>query len=124
MLNFWFADCEWCKREFPALELAYSRYREDVEVIALTPYDSKGTAAALAQTHSLTFPVAVCSKSFPQAFGINGYPTSVFLDREGRVSLIHSGAITSVDVFYAAFEAYAAEDYTHAAYGSISELLG
>lgn len=124
VLNFWFADCPWCVKEFPVLELAYSRYREDVEVLALTPYDSKTTAAAFAEDRSLSFPVATCYESFAQAFGVNGYPTSVFIDREGRVSLIHAGAITNAEVFSAAFEAYTAEDYTHATHYTIEELVG
>lgn len=123
VLNFWFADCIWCVKEFPALELAYSRYRDDIEVLALTPYDDKDTAAAFADEHSLSFPVATCLSDFPQAFGVNGYPTSVFIDREGRISLIHTGAITNPEMFYSIFDTYTAEDYTHATYYKIEELL-
>lgn len=123
VLNFWYADCGWCVKEFPALELAYGRYREDVEVLALTPYDDKDTAAAFADEHSLSFPVATCLNDFPQAFGGNGYPTSIFIDREGRISLIHSGAITDPSMFYSVFEAYIADDYQHATYYKIDELL-
>lgn len=124
VLNFWFADCPWCVREFPALELAYSRYKDEVEVIALTPYDDKDTASAFADRHSLSFPVGTCLASFPRYFGVTGYPTSIFIDREGRISLIHSGAITTPETFYAIFDAYTAEDYTHATYYRIDELLG
>ena len=122
VLNFWFVDCIWCQREFPALELAYQRYGTDVEVLALTPYDDGETAAAFAEEHSLSFPVATCYESFAQSFGINGYPTSVFIDREGRVSLIHSGAITDPSTFYSVFDVYTADDYTHSTYYRISEL--
>ena len=124
VLNFWFADCPWCVKEFPVLELAYSRYKEDVEVLALTPYDSKDAASAFAKGHGLSFPVATCYESFARDFGVNGYPTSVFIDREGRISLIHAGAITNSDVFYAAFNAFTAEDYTHSTYYRIDELVG
>lgn len=123
VLNFWFADCGWCIKEFPVLELAYSRYKDDIEVLALTPYDDRATAAAFAEEHSLSFPVATCLSDFPQAFGVGGYPTSVFIDREGRISLIHSGAITNTEIFYAAFDAYTAEDYSHATYYKIEELV-
>lgn len=124
VLNFWFADCPWCVKEFPVLELAYSRYKEDVEVLALTPYDSKDAAAAFAEDHGLSFPVATCYESFARDFGVNGYPTSVFIDREGRISLIHAGAITNSDVFYAAFDTFTAENYTHRTYFRIDELVG
>ena len=123
VLNFWFADWIWCIREFPVLELAYGRYKADVEVLALTPYDDMATAEAFADDHSLSFPVSTCHESFAQAFGVNGYPTSVFIDREGRISLIHPGAITDSNVFYSVFDAYTAEDYTHGTYYRLDELL-
>ena len=123
VLNFWFADCSWCVKEFPVLELAYSRYREDVEVLALTPYDTRDVAADFADERGLSFPVATCYESFARDFGVNGYPTSVFIDREGRISLVHTGAITDPNTFYKVFDAYTAEAYTHSTYYQISELV-
>ena len=39
ILNFWFADCIWCIREFPVMEVSYQKYKQDVEILALNPYD-------------------------------------------------------------------------------------
>jgi peroxiredoxin len=123
VLNFWFADCIWCIREFPVMEASYQNYKQDVQIIALNPYDSQQTVASFQQEHSLSFPMASCSHDLAMAFGINSYPTSVVIDREGRVCLIHSGAITQSRVFDNLFETFTADDYTPRVYHSITEII-
>lgn len=123
VLNFWFADCIWCIREFPVMEVAYQRYQQDVEILALSPYDASEDIVAFQQEHSLSFPMASCGRDLTVAFGIGSYPTSVVIDREGRICLIHTGAITDVAVFNKLFETFTAEDYTSNVYHSIDDLL-
>jgi hypothetical protein len=55
--------------------------------------------------------------------GVTGYPTSVFIDRDGVVCLIHAGAITNSDDFYKIFETFTADDYQRKIYRSIDELV-
>lgn len=124
VLNFWYADCVWCQREFPALELAYSKYQEDVEVFALNPLDEADVADSFWDTHTLTMPMGTCSRDLALMFGVNGYPTSVFIDREGRIALIHGGALTDPNDFYRLFDRFLAEDYTSQGYESLQHLLG
>ena len=123
VLNFWFADCIWCIREFPVMEVAYQRFREDVEILALSPYDTETVIAEFQQEHSLSFPMASCGRDLTLAFGIGSYPTSVVIDREGRICLIHTGAITDVTIFNKLFETFTADDYTSSVYHSINDLL-
>lgn len=123
VLNFWFAECGWCLKEFPALEVAYQRSRSDVEILALNPFDSADTVAEFQKNHSLSFPMAVCSRSLALSFGINGYPTSVFIDRNGTVCLIHAGAITDAAVFQTVFDTFTGDDYRQTLYADISELF-
>lgn len=123
VLNFWFADCIWCIREFPVMEVSYQQYREEVEILALNPYDPPETIGDFQQEHALSFPMAGCSRDLTQAFGVTGYPTSVVIDRNGTVCLIHSGAITEKAVFDKLFQTFTAEDYTPKLYHSVNDLL-
>ena len=123
MLNFWYADCYWCVREFPVMEVAYQDYKQDLEIIALSPYDPKETIVDFQAKHSLSFPMATCNRDLVMGFGIGSYPTSVVIDRNGLICLIHSGAITETQVFRKLFETFTAEDYTPRVYQSINEIL-
>lgn len=123
VLNFWFENCIWCQKEFPAMELGYQQYKDHVEILAVNPLDGGENISAFAESSSYSFPMASCSRDLALAFGIGGYPTSVFIDREGRISLIHAGAITDSNVFYQVFKHYTAEDYVSKSYVSIAEIL-
>lgn len=123
VLNFWFADCGWCRKEFPVMELAYQRFREDVEILAVNPFDSQDVITAFQEENSLSFPMLRCPEELAYAFRVNGYPTSVCIDREGTVSLIHSGAITDVSVFIKLFETYTDENYQSRVFNSVNEIL-
>lgn len=124
VLNFWYEDCPWCVREFPIMEVAQQNYREDVQFIALNPADDADAIRAFRQDHSLTIPMATCSGSLPRQMGVGAYPTSIFIDRDGVVCLIHAGAILSTEDWYAVFDAFTAEDYQRQVYNRIEELLG
>lgn len=123
VLNFWFADCTWCRKEFPVMELAYHRYQEDVQIIALNPVDPTEAVEVFRKDSGLSFPMAVCPRSWVVEMGITSYPTSVFIDRDGVVCLIHAGAITNSDTFYDIFETFTADDYQRKIYFSIDELV-
>ena len=123
VLNFWFADCIWCIREFPVMEASYQQYRDEAEILALNPYDSAETIDRFQQEHSLSFPMALCSRDLTMAFGVTGYPTSVVIDRNGTVCLIHPGAITEKAVFDRLFATFTAEDYTTRLYHSVNDLF-
>ena len=123
VLNFWYADCIWCIREFPVMEVSYQKYKQDVEILALNPMDTRQVVADFQRERSLSMPMASCSRDLTMAFGITGYPTSVVIDRDGTVCLIHAGAITDVRIFDRLFESFTAEDYTPRLYHSINDLL-
>lgn len=123
VLNFWYADCIWCVREFPVMEASYQKFKQDVEILALNPFDSSDQIASFQQDHSLSFPMASCNRDLTLAFGISGYPTSVVIDREGKICLIHPGAITETQIFDRLFETFCAPNYTSQTYYSISDLL-
>lgn len=122
VLNFWFAECIWCIREFPVMEVAYQKYKQDAEILALNPYDPQQHIPAFQQEHSLSFPMASCNRDLAVSLGVNSYPTSVVIDRNGKICLIHVGAITESQVFDKLFQTFTAEDYTSRVYHSINDL--
>lgn len=123
VLNFWFENCGWCMREFPMMELAYQRYRDDVQIVALNPADGADRVKAFYERNALSFPMAACPRAWATEAGVSAYPTSIFIDRNGVVCLIHVGAITTAEAWYQVFAAFTGDDYRQKIYGSIDELL-
>jgi thiol-disulfide isomerase/thioredoxin len=123
VLNFWFEDCPWCVKEFPVLELAYQNHREDVEILALNPADGAEDVKAFQDKYSLTFPMVACPRSWATECGVSAYPTSVFIDRDGVVCLIHVGAITTAYTWEKVFAAFTGDDYQRRIYTSVEQIL-
>lgn len=124
VLNYWFEDCPWCIREFSVLELAYQKHRNAVEVVALNPADGAAKVQAYQQKSGLSFPLVACPRAWAMEAGVSAYPTSIFIDRDGVVCLIHVGAITTQEAWNSLFDAFTGDDYQRKVYGSVSELLG
>lgn len=127
LLNFWYTTCSWCVTEFPFMEEAYQMYKDDVGIIAVDPFptDSAEAIAAFPTNYnlSLSFPLASCPTTWSNTFGIQGYPTSVIIDRYGVICLVESGAITSLRPFTSLFETFTADDYEQKLYQNVGELV-
>jgi thiol-disulfide isomerase/thioredoxin len=98
--------CPNCHDEAPVLEDLYQRHRDaGLEVVALA-FEYTGDAhrdaeqlRSFVRRHSLTFPVLLAgstdegevARKLPQIESFGGYPTTLFLGRDGRVRRIHTG---------------------------------
>lgn len=123
VLNFWYLNCDPCRQEFPYLQEAYEEYSDRIEVLAMNPVDGTDEEIAVFKKElELTFPMFACDPDWAHAMQLTAYPTTVIIDRDGFISLIHGGSITSTKIFTDAFAHFTAEDYTPGVVEDISDL--
>ena len=123
VLNLWYVNCAPCKAEFPYLIEAYSKYKDDIEVLAINPEgDDEAAIAAFVVEHGLTFPTAMGDAAWKNITSNLAYPTTVIIDRFGTVGLIHTGGIDSAKVFEDAFAYFAANDYVQSTVANITDV--
>lgn len=124
VLNFWYTTCSWCVREFPFLVDSYSAYTDKVKVIGINPgesyNDTVDTVKTFASEQKLNIMSTVGDTSLIAPFGVTGFPTSVFIDRYGTITMIEGGAITTKDKWDGLFAKYTGDNYvpTYEASGS------
>ena len=112
MLNFWYTTCQYCVEEFPYMEEAYQKYKDDIEIVALNHLDDVEAIKSFKSSMGLSFPMATCNSTFPQnVFGVSGWPTSVVIDRYGVICMVEAGGILSLRPFINMFDHFTAEDY-------------
>ncbi len=110
LINFWYAACGPCANEFPYMEEAYQQYQDKVGIIALNPLDGTNeSVAAYKSSMGLSFPMAACQPIWSDVFNIQGYPTSIVVDRYGVICLIEVGALPSLTPFVSMFEHFTGE---------------
>lgn len=124
LINFWYTTCSWCVKEFPYMNSAYEKYKDDIEIVALNHYnsDTEDAVKAFKAEYGLSFPMAKDYTGMGPAFVTQGYPTSVVVDRYGVVCLIESGGIVSETPFLNMFEHFTAENYEQKLFSNLDEL--
>jgi thiol-disulfide isomerase/thioredoxin len=94
VLHFWATWCPPCRQEFPA----FARYAEEArrkgeaEVIAVSLDQTAEPVPAFVRKAGGSFPVYMDDGAFSSSAGVSVIPTTVVLDRQGRVALRQEGA--------------------------------
>ncbi len=112
VLNFWNIKCDPCKAEFPYLLRAYEAYKEDIALIAMNPIktDTTEKIKEYKDKYGLTFPMAACDESWIQAM-TPANPTTVIIDRYGRICVKETGSIQGDGIFEKVFAHFVSDDY-------------
>ncbi|MEP6481295.1 MAG: redoxin family protein [Rhodoglobus sp.] len=98
VVNFWYAACPPCRAEASDLETLSEKYT-DVPFLGVNISDDADTAKTFMATHDLKYPsildgqTASVQLAFAGAVAPNAVPTTVVMDREGRVAARISGLI-------------------------------
>jgi len=88
LVNFWATWCLPCRAEMPLLQAMATRHQSAGLVVLGLSVDRTDPASVtrFLRDRGITYPVAIVGRDVEAAFGgMQGYPTSVLLDRTGRV---------------------------------------
>jgi cytochrome c biogenesis protein CcmG/thiol:disulfide interchange protein DsbE len=99
VVNKWASWCGPCRTEFPIFQRAASKYGKQVAFLGVNANDHDAAARQFLKSEALPYP------SFSDGnLAISGklgivpiFPTTVFLDRNGKRQYIHQGYYTSTD---------------------------
>ncbi|RPF27436.1 TlpA family protein disulfide reductase [Georgenia muralis] len=92
VMNFWYAACPPCRKEAPDLVALHEDYAgEGVRLLGVNPRDDAGTAQAFERTFAIPYPSlhdegARAVAAFEGVVPLQAMPTTVVLDRDGRVA--------------------------------------
>ena len=93
MINFWATWCGPCRQEMPLLESIYKKYNKmgfTLLGVNVEP-DSKPAEDWLKAT-PVSFPILFDTKSeVSKMYEVSGMPSTVIVDRKGKVRVIHHG---------------------------------
>lgn len=97
VLNFWAQTCGPCRDESPLLQGLWDEARSKVRVMGVDFFDPRPAyALAFAREYGLTYPQVADPDAASKAdLHIAGLPTTLFVDRAGRVVYTQVGAIES-----------------------------
>lgn len=92
MLNFWATWCAPCRFEMPAIQDRFDN--TDLQVLAINFDESEDLVQPFVQELELTFPILMDpGAEIQKLYQVRGYPTSVFIDEQGLVQVVHIGIL-------------------------------
>jgi cytochrome c biogenesis protein CcmG, thiol:disulfide interchange protein DsbE len=97
VLNFWASWCfPACYEEAPLLESTWRRYKDrDLMVVGVDIQDKEANAREFLRRFNFTFPNGPDPGSkISIDYGVYGVPETFFIDRQGRITYKHVGALT------------------------------
>ena len=102
MINFWATWCGPCRQEMPHLSRLYDKYRAaGFVLLGVNVDDDARRAGDMAQRLGLPFPVLFdTEKSVSRLYDLGTMPSSVLIDRDGRVRYVHAGYLAGYEDLY------------------------
>lgn len=114
VVNFWYAACGPCRAEAPDLKALSEEYA-DVPFLGVNISDSVDVATTFTTKNGLTYPsiidanTAAVQLAFAGAVAPNAVPTTLVVDRDGRVAARISGLIRDKSILAAMIDTVVAE---------------
>ncbi|MBK8049019.1 MAG: TlpA family protein disulfide reductase [Anaerolineales bacterium] len=96
VLSFWTTWCPYCRQQTPVLVDGYARYAQaGVQFVGIDVQEDEALVAAYRAEHQIPYPLALDRDgAVAGQYAVNGYPTTYFLDKDGRIRSTHVGALT------------------------------
>jgi thiol-disulfide isomerase/thioredoxin len=105
VVNFWYAGCPPCRLEAPDLEALAQQFAPDgVSFLGVNIYDQAPTALSFAEEFGVTYPSILdvndgaVRLAFAGQVAPTAVPTTLVLDREGRVAARIAGLVSEPSV--------------------------
>lgn len=92
-MNFWASWCPPCRAEFPSIQKFYDKYKNNPGVVFLTVNldDQVSLGENYLKKENYTLPLLVPAGKIPTAYFNGSLPTTVVLDKTGKIRLHHAG---------------------------------
>jgi thiol-disulfide isomerase/thioredoxin len=89
LLDFWYVDCPWCRKLTPHMIEVYQDWKKsrNLEIVSISvdkPKDYNRWKEAIRHDGALWTQVLDSTKTYPDVYGITGYPTLILIDPNGN----------------------------------------
>ena len=99
LINYWFSNCQPCKREMPALQAAFEKFGDRVSFVGINTQDSPDVARSFVNDIGVTYEILRDPNGESiVANGVSIFPTTFFVNAAGTIIKQVSGELTADDI--------------------------
>ncbi len=114
LVNLWASWCGPCRREMPAMDMIYQKYKDDgfiILAVNATHLDTVPNAIAFAESLDLSFPIVFDHNGeVSRQYHLNSLPTSFFIGKDGIIKEVVIGGPMSNALLQTRVEKLLAEE--------------
>lgn len=102
ILNFFATWCKPCNEEMPELMSYYHKHKaEGLILLGINVNEKKDLVEKFVTEKNLDFPIGIDNESHIQKeYGVENYPTTIFIGADGKIALYETGAIYNAEVTF------------------------
>jgi len=98
LINFWASWCPPCREEMPLFRKVYENYKDKgFELLAISIDASQEAVIRFVKDYGLSFPVLLDDGRVSNLYRVQGLPTSILVDREGRIVKVRLGEYKEIE---------------------------
>jgi peroxiredoxin len=95
LLNFWATWCPPCRQEMPGIQSRFEQHQPDLVVLAIDNDEPINLVQRFTEEFELSFSPLLDPRAEVQIlYQIRAYPTSMFVDENGIIQIVHIGLMT------------------------------
>jgi thiol-disulfide isomerase/thioredoxin len=99
LINYWFSNCQPCKREMPALQAAFEKFGDRVSFVGINTQDSPEVTQSFISDIGVTYEILRDPNGESVvANGVSTFPTTFFVNAAGTIIKQISGELTADDI--------------------------
>lgn len=99
LINYWFSNCQPCKREMPALQDAFAKYGTQVNFVGINTQDSPEVASSFIEDLGIDYEILRDPNGESVvANGVSTFPTTFFVNAAGTIIKQVAGELTAEDI--------------------------
>jgi len=99
LINFWATWCPPCRQEMPGIQNVFEKHQGELVVLAIDNDEPEDLVREFQQALGLTFNILLDPAARVQLqYQIRSYPTSLFIDENGIIQIVHIGLMTETQL--------------------------
>ena len=112
VLNIFASWCGPCEVEFPEMEKSYQAHSDRMVILSLSgdPADTMQIISDYKVAHKLSFPMGLAGNAL-DFLNISGFPTTIFITKDGTVGFIKVGAFVGEGAFEEKVATFLSDSY-------------
>jgi len=103
LIDFWTTWCPPCKNSIPVFMKLYNKFHEQGFIVLGIGLEEKTPLENYRNQHNIPYPILVGNKEVARAYGVQGIPHIVIIDKKGKIRKTQVGFAPEIESMFEIF---------------------